>query len=158
MTKRTILMLVPAVLLTSAIVITAQQRPPVKPGPSGLTTSRTWTDDDLDKIMKQVGPTAENLRKLIDAKEAAAAEAHADTLEYYFDEVEDFFDARKITEAEELAEQASEHANHIEDAVEDNDFANANEHMKLLMATCDTCHAKFREQLPDGSYRLKKQP
>jgi hypothetical protein len=157
MTKRTILMLVPAFLLTSVIAIPAQGPPPARPGPSGLTTSRTWTDDDIDKIMKMVGPAAANLRKLIDAKEAPAAEAQADTLEYYFDEVEAFFDARKITEAEAFAEEAGEHANHVEDAVEANDLAKADEHLKLLMTTCQNCHAKFRERTADGAYQLKKQ-
>ena len=148
-------MLVPALLLFTAIATTAQGPPP-RPAPSGLTTSRTWTDDDIDRIMKQVEPAAANLQKLIEAKEAPAAEAHADTLQYYFDDVEEFFDARQITEAEEFAQQAGEHANHVEDAVEGNDFAKAGEHLKRLMATCQSCHAKFRERLPDGAYQLKK--
>jgi cytochrome c556 len=155
MTKRTILLLVPAFLLLTALATTTPGPPP-RPAPDGLTTSRTWTDDDIDRIMKQVGPTAANLRKLVDAKQAPAAEAHADTLQYYFDEVEEFFDARKITEAEEFAQQAGEHANHVEDAVEADDFATADEHLKLLTATCQSCHSKFRERLPDGSYQLKK--
>jgi cytochrome c556 len=156
MTKRTILMLVAALLLTSALVMTAQGPPP-RPAPRGLTTSRTWTDGDLDKIMKLVGPAAENLRKLIDAKEAPAAEAQADTLQFYFDDVEEFFDARRIAEAEEFAQEAGEHANHVEDAVEANDLAKAGEHLKLLMATCQNCHSKFRERTPEGEYQLKKQ-
>jgi len=156
MTKRTILMLVPAILIT-AVVLSAQQGPPPRTGPSGLTTSRTWTDDDIDKIMKQVGPAAANLRKLIDAQQAPAAEAQADTLEYYFDEVEAFFDARKINEAEELAEQASDQANEVEDALEVTDFAKASGNLKLLMGTCQNCHSKFRERLADGSYQLRKQ-
>jgi cytochrome c556 len=157
MTKRTILTLVASVALLTTIVVSADQSTPApRPAPRGLTTSRTWTDDDLDKIMKQVGPTAANLQKLIAAKEAPAAEAHADTLQYYFEDVEQFFDERKIPEAEQLARQAGEHADDVEDAVEDNDLAKAEEHLKLLMSTCETCHAKFRERAADGSYAMKK--
>jgi cytochrome c556 len=155
MTIRISLLLV-FLLFASAITIVAQQSPPVRPAREGLTTSRTWTDDDLDKIMKQVGTGAANLRKLIDAKEAPAAEAQADTLEYYFDETEAFFDARKLADAEQWAEDASDHANQIEDAVEDNDFVKAAEHLKLLMAACQTCHTKYRERLADGAYQIKK--
>jgi hypothetical protein len=57
---RTILILGVALFLTT-FSIAAQQLPP-KPAPDGLTTNRTWTDDDLDKIMKQIGPTAATLR------------------------------------------------------------------------------------------------
>ena len=155
MTTRTILTLA-ASLFFVTLSVTAQQLPP-KPAPDGLTTNRTWTDDDLDKIMKMVGPTAATLRKMIDAQEAPSAEAHADTLEHYFRDVEDFFDNRHMEDAETLAKEATSHAGHVEDAAEDKDFAKANEHLKLLMATCQNCHTKFREREASGAYRLKKQ-
>lgn len=158
MTKRTLLMLAPAVLLSSAIAVVAQQTSPSpRPAPTGLTTSRTWTDDDLDAIMKQLDRAATTLDKLIAANEGPAAEAHADTVEHYLDEAEQFFDARKVTEAEALARRASDHADDIEDAVEDDDFGKAADHMKLLLETCETCHSKFRERAADGSFQLKKQ-
>jgi cytochrome c556 len=157
MTKRTILTLVASVALYTTVAVAADQSAPApRPAPRGLTTSRTWTDDDLDKIMKQVGATAANLQKLIAAKEAPAAEAHADTLQYYFEEAEQFFDERKIPEAEQFARQAGEHADDVEDAVEADDLTKAAEHLKLLMNTCQSCHSKFREQAADGSYSLKK--
>ena len=155
MTMRTILILGVALFLTT-FSIAAQQLPP-KPAPDGLTTNRTWTDDDLEKVMKQIGPAAATLRKMIDAQEAASAEAHADTLEHFFRDVEDFFDGRHISEAETLAKQATSHAGHVEDAAEEKDFAKANEHLKLLMATCQACHTKFRERDASGAYHLKKQ-
>jgi cytochrome c556 len=132
-----------------------QQLPP-KPAPDGLTTTRNWKDEDLDKIMKQVGPTAATLRKMIDARESLSAEAHADTLEHFFRDVEDFFDARGTLEAEQLAEEAIGHASRIEDAAEGKDFAKADEHLKRLMNTCQTCHSKFRDRDASGAYHLKK--
>jgi cytochrome c556 len=154
MTTRMILSL-GVTLFIGTFALTAQQLPP-KAAPDGLTTNRTWTDDDLDKIMKQVGPAAATLGKMIDAKEAPSAEAHADTLEHFFRDVEDFFDNRGLEEAETLAQQATTHAGHVEDAAEDKDFAKANEHLKLLMNTCQTCHSKFRERDASGAYHLKK--
>lgn len=154
MTRRTILNLGVAVLITT-FSAAAQQLPP-RPAPEGLTTSRTWTDDDLEKFMKQIGPGAANLRTLIDAQAAPAAEAQADTLEHLFDDVEEIFDARKYDDAEQWAQDASDHANHIEDAVEAKDFAKASEHLKLLLGVCQNCHTKYRERLADGTYQLKK--
>lgn len=157
MATRTTLLIVPATLLVLVAATHAQQSAPApRPAPRGLTTSRTWTDDDLDKIMKQLGPAATNLAKLIADKEGPAAEAHADTVEYYLDEAEQFFDARNIADAEDLARQASSHADHVEDAVEAGDFAKAGEHLKLLMGTCESCHSKHRERAADGTYSLKK--
>jgi cytochrome c556 len=150
------LLAVVAAFVIATVTIAAQQLPP-RAAPDGLSTNRTWTDEDLDKVMKQVGSTATNLRKMIDDKAAPATEAHADTLEHFFGEVEDFFDARNLNDAEGWAEDASDHANQIENAAEGKDFAKAAEHLKLLMATCQTCHTKYRERLPDGSYQLKKQ-
>jgi hypothetical protein len=155
-TTRMILHLGVALFITT-VTVAAQQIPP-RPAPEGLTTSRTWTDDDLEKFMKQIGPGAANLRKLIDAQAAPAAEAQADMLEHFFDDVEEIFDARKYDDAEQWAQDASEYANHIEDAVEAKDFTKASEQLKLLMGQCQMCHAKYRERLPDGTYQLKKQP
>ena len=155
MTTRTILTFA-ASLFLATFSLTAQQLPP-KPAPDGLTTNRTWTDDDLDKIMKQVGPNAANLRKMLDAQNVASAASHADTLEHLFRDVEDFFDNRSMEDAETLAQEATAQADHVEDAVENKNFAKANEHLKLLMAACQACHTKFRERDASGAYHLKKQ-
>jgi hypothetical protein len=145
-----------ASLFLATFSLSAQQLPP-KPAPDGITTNRTWTDGDLDKIMKQVGPTAANLGKMLAAQNGPSSESHADTLEHLFRDVEDFFDNRGMEDAEEFAQQATSHANHAEDAAEDKDFAKATEHFKLLLAACQNCHTKFRERDANGAYHLKKQ-
>lgn len=155
MMMRTILTLAGSLFIVT-FSTTAQQLPP-KPAPDGITTNRTWTDDDLEKIMKQVGPTAASLRKMLDAQNGPSAESHADTLEHYFRDVEDFFDNRGMEDPEHIAQEATAHAGHVEDAAEDKDFAKANEHYKLLMAECQACHTKYREGSASAGYRLKKQ-
>jgi cytochrome c556 len=143
--------------LALAITIAAQSVPPApRPSPSALVTNSNWTDADYEKMMKQIGSGAGNLRKLIDGKHADAAEAQADTLQKLLDDVEEFWTARKVTDAKEWAESAAAHAGHVEDAADGKDFAKADEHLKLLMGTCQTCHAKYRERLPDGTFQMKK--
>jgi hypothetical protein len=147
-------LIIGAGVLVAAISITAQGPP--APSPSAMSTSRTWSDEDLDRIMKQVGPARAVLQKAVDSK-SADAEGAAARLELLFEEAEEFFDNKKWGEPEDWAGDAADHAEHVEDAVEAQDFAKAAEHMKLLFATCNTCHTKYREKAPDGSFTIKKQ-
>ena len=153
---RTFTFLLTACFLATAISFAQSVPPAPRPSPSALTTNSIWTDSDYEKMMKQIGSGAGTLRKLIDDKAADAAEAQADTLQKLFDDVEEFWVARKVTDAKEWADTAASHAGHVEDAVDKKDFAKADEHLKLLMSTCQSCHAKYRERLPDGSYQMKK--
>lgn len=144
----------PLAVLIAAVAIAAQGPPPT-PAATGLTTARTWTDADYDKIMKEVGATAGLLRKSIDGQNAELAKQQADKLELLFEEADDFWNARNVRDAADWADDAAEHADHIEDAADDKDFTKAAEHMKLLQGTCATCHGKYRDKAPDGSFRIK---
>ena len=143
-----------AATLVGAVTITAQGPPP-QPAPSGLTTARTWTDADYEKIMKEVGATVGLLRKSIDGQNADLAKQQSDRLEMLFEEADDFWNARNVRDAADWADDASEHADHIEDAADEKDFTKAAEHMKLMQGVCATCHGKYRDKAPDGSYRIK---
>ena len=138
-----------------AVVAIAAQGPPPAPAATGLTTARTWTDADYDKIMKEVGTTVGLLRKSIDGQNAELAKQQADKLELLFEEADDFWNARNVRDAADWADDAAEHADHIEDAADDKDFTKAAEHMKLLQGMCATCHGKYRDKSPDGSFRIK---
>lgn len=144
----------PLAVLIAAVAIAAQGPPPT-PAATGLTTARTWTDADYDKIMKEVGATVGLLRKSIDGQNAELAKQQADKLELLFEEADDFWNARNVRDAADWADDAAEHADHIEDAADDKDFTKAAEHMKLLQGTCATCHGKYRDKAPDGSFRIK---
>ena len=143
-----------AAALVGVVTITGQGPPP-QPAPSGVTTSRTWTDADYDKIMKEVGATVGLLRKSLDGQNAEMAKQQAEKLESLFEEADDFWNARNVDDAQDIADDAAEHADHIEDAVDDKDFTKAAEHMKLMQGTCAACHGKYRDKAPDGSYRIK---
>lgn len=140
--------------LVAAIVVTAQGPPPTPAG-AGITTARTWTDADYDKIMKEVGATVALLRKSVEGQNVELAKQQADKLELLFEEADDFWNARNVRDAADWADDAAEHADHVEDAADEKDFTKAAEHMKLLQGTCATCHGKYRDKAPDGSYRIK---
>ena len=143
-----------AVALAGAGAIAAQGQPP-QPAGIGMTIAKTWADEDLDKLMKEIGGTQGTLRKAIDGQNAELAKTNADKLEELFEQVDDFWSARNLKDAADIADDAAEHADHIEDAVDAKDFAKAAEHAKLLQGTCATCHTKYRDKGPDGQYRIK---
>ena len=124
-------------VLVAAIVVTAQGPPPTPAG-AGITTARTWTDADYDKIMKEVGATVALLRKSVEGQNIELAKQQADKLELLFEEADDFWNSRNVRDAADWADDAAEHADHVEDAADEKDFTKAAEHMKLLQGTCAT--------------------
>ena len=111
--------------------------------------AKTWTDADLDKLMKEIGSTV-----------GAVAQEHRRTerrdwprtrptrLKTLFEHVDDFWSARNVKDAADIADDAAEHADHIEDAIDAKDFAKAGEHMKLLQATCAAATASTATRDP----------
>jgi hypothetical protein len=143
-----------ATALVYAVTITAQGQPP-QPAGTATTMAKTWTDDDLDKLMKEIGATNGALRKAIDGQNAELLKTNADKLEDLFEQVDDFWSARNVKDAADVADDAAEHAEHLEDDADAKDFAKAAEHAKLLAAACASCHGKYRDKGPDGQYRIK---
>jgi hypothetical protein len=144
-----------ALALGGAITMNAQAPGGTPPPAAAAAPARTWTDADLDKLMKEIGGTVGALRKSIDAQNAETAKEQADKIEALFEDVDDFWSARNVKDAAEMADDAAEHADHVEDAIDAKDFAKAAEHMKLLQSTCGGCHGKYRDKAPDGGYRIK---
>jgi hypothetical protein len=140
-----------AVALAAAGTIGAQGQP----APPAAAAARTWTDADLEKLMKEIGSTVAVLRKSLDGQNAEMAKEQADRIESLFEQVDDFWNARHVRDAADTADDAAEHAEHVEDAVDGKDFAKAGEHMKMLQGTCASCHGKYRDKGPDGNYRIK---
>jgi cytochrome c556 len=136
-------MFLAALALAGAITVAAQGQPP-QPAGAGVTMAKTWTDDDLDKLMKEIGGTQGAMRKAIDGQNAELLKTNADKLEELFEQVDDFWSSRNVKEAADIADDAAEHAEHIEDAADAKDFAKAAEHAKLLQGTCASCHGQYR--------------
>jgi cytochrome c556 len=142
------------VALAGAVTIAAQGPPP-QPAGAGITMAKTWTDADLERLMKEIGGTVGTLRKAIDGQNAELLKTNADKIEELFEEVDDFWGARNVHDASNTADDAAEHAEHIEDAADAKDFTKAAEHLKLLQGMCASCHMKYRDKGPDGAYRIK---
>jgi Sec-independent protein translocase protein TatA len=139
---RTLLMF-SAALLISTISITAQGG------------QKTWTDEDLDKLMKEIGGAVGATRKAIDGQNAELAKTNAAKMATLFTDVQAFWKARKVTDAADIAGEAMKHAKAVEGAVDAKDFTKAAEHAKMLQGTCASCHGKYRDKGPDGNYRIK---
>jgi hypothetical protein len=155
MTRVGVSLSVAAIAFVCAVTLTTAQGPPPQPTSAGMTMAKTWTDDDLDKLMKEIGATQGAMRKAIDGQNADLVKTNADKLEELFEQVDDFWSARNVKDAADTADDAAEHADHIEDAADAKDFAKAAEHAKLLQGTCASCHGKYRDKGPDGQYRIK---
>ena len=144
-----------AIGLVGAVTMTAQAPGGAAPPAAAAAPAKTWTDADLDRLMKDIGGTVGALRKSIDGQNAEMAKEQADKIEALFEEVDDFWSARNVKDAADMADDAAEHADHVEDAIDAKDFAKAAEHMKLLQSMCGGCHGKYRDKGPDGQYRIK---
>jgi hypothetical protein len=100
-------MFLAALALAGAITVAAQGQPP-QPAGAGVTMAKTWTDDDLDKLMKEIGGTQGAMRKAIDGQNAELLKTNADKLEELFEQVDDFWSSRNVKEAADIADDAAE--------------------------------------------------
>jgi cytochrome c556 len=150
---RSTLLFLSGLTLAAAMTVAAQGTPAQVPPAAAV--AKTWTDADLDKLMKEIGSTVGMLRKSVDGQNAELAKEQADKMIHLFEDVDDFWNARNVRDAADWADDAAEYAEHTKDAIDTKDFAKASEHLKLLQSTCGTCHTKYRDKGPDGNYRIK---
>jgi hypothetical protein len=115
------------------------------------------SEAEFDKLMKTVGATIGSLRKNLQADAADAAAADAARMIDLQKQNAAFWTARKDTEAAAWATEAAGHAADIAKAIAAKNMASANEHAKLIMGNCQSCHTKNRDKAPDGTFMIKKQ-
>jgi len=115
------------------------------------------SDEDYDKLMKAVGATVGSMRKNMEGQMGSAVAADAKKMADLQKNNAAFWSARKADDAVEWANSAMNHALEVDKAVAANNMASAAEHMKMMMGTCQQCHAKYREKAADGTYMIKKQ-
>ena len=139
---RTTMMLVAAVMMT-AVTIAAQGG------------QKKWADEDLDKLMKEIGGAVGATRKAIEGQNADLAKTNAAKMATAFVDVQAFWKSRNVQDAADTAGEAGKHAKAVEAAVDAKDFTKAAEHAKMLQGACASCHMKYRDKGPDGNYRIK---
>ena len=117
--------------------------------------TKKWADEDLDKMMKEIGGAVGATRKAIEGQNAELAKTNAAKMGTLFADVQAFWKSRNVADAADTAGEAMKHAKAVEGAVDAKDFTKAAEHAKTLQGTCGSCHTKYRDKGPDGNYRIK---
>ena len=139
----------PAVLATA--VINAAMADLAKRVPPPLTPAEAA----FDKVMKQVGPTFNNLRSGLESPDAAQAKEQVATLKTAFAEAQAFFKARGTADATGWAGDALKLVTSMEQSVAAGKWDDVKTSATNLAQLCQTCHTAHRERLEDGSYRIK---
>jgi len=108
-----------------------------------------------DAIMKDVAATFPNLKKNLDANNAAAAAEDAAKLQKFFTETEAFWAPLKTEDAVGFSKRAQEAAAAVGTAAKANDMKTANASYATLQRACGSCHSSHRDQLTGGGYTIK---
>ena len=131
-----------AALLIGTITMTAQGQ-------------KKWADEDLDKMMKEIGASVGAMRKAIDGQNAELAKTNAAKMGTLFADVQAFWKSRNVEDAAKTAGEAMTHAKAVEAAVDGKDFTKAAENAKMLQGACASCHKQYRDKDAEGNYRIK---
>ncbi|HEY7447753.1 MAG TPA: hypothetical protein VH702_06365 [Vicinamibacterales bacterium] len=121
----------------------------------GAQAPKKVTEEDYAKLMKEIGPLVQTLRKNVEANNAADAAKDAARLEVLFRESATYWQARKVEDAIASAKTAVTAAGNAAKAAAANNMTALTEATKVLNGTCMGCHNAHRERLPDGTYRIK---
>lgn len=150
------MMLLAAAVMVGAVTMTAQTgQKPTAQDATPQAGQKKWTDDDYDKLMKEVGATVGAMRKAIDGQNAELAKTNASKMVTLFTDAHAFWMQRNVKEAATMANEAVTHAKAVDGAVDAKDFTKASEHAKMLQGTCASCHKQYRDKDPEGNYRIK---
>lgn len=121
----------------------------------GAQAQKKISEEDYSKVMKEIGPLVQTLRKNVEAGNAADAAKDAARLEVLFKDGAAFWEARKTEDAIAAARTAVTAAGNAAKAASANNMTALAEATKVLGGTCMGCHNAHRERLPDGTYRIK---
>lgn len=116
---------------------------------------KPMSDEDYDKIMKQVGPTFMNLQRDNATMNHAQGAKNAQMLAAWFKEVQTYWEAKKVEDAAGFAKNAVAAAEATVKASASMDMAALGDAQKTLAGACQSCHTAHRERLPDGTFRIK---
>jgi cytochrome c556 len=105
-------------------------------------------------IMKEMGATAETLRKDLESDPAAVV-VTAGRLEGLFKETEEFWTQFKTKDAVDAAKGGRDVVLAVSAAARSKDLQKARNTASGLGKFCAACHNSHREQLPDKTYRIR---
>ena len=123
---------------------------------SGLSQVPEIVDESgFDAAMKDVGKTFGAVRESIEAREGEQTAAGAEHLVEIFTGVKTFLEAHGADGAANIAEDARQAASDLKAAVDNQDFSSIADIRNRIGGTCQACHTEYREENPDGGYRIK---
>jgi cytochrome c556 len=122
-----------------------------KPLPPPITAD----DQMLSQVMKRVAPAFDALRQAADRSNADAVKENAVTLAQAFTEIEAFWKSKVRTDAVTWAQVARRHAESIARDATSGTWDTVKTSADILGQQCRACHATYREQVVDGSFRIK---
>lgn len=109
----------------------------------------------LDKAMKTISGTFNDLRAGLEAPKADVMKTQVAALKGAFTETAVFFTARKTTDAMDWAQQALKFVGAMETGVAVGTFEEVKTAANGLAGLCTSCHGVHRERQDDGSYRVR---
>jgi cytochrome c556 len=109
----------------------------------------------FDAVMKQVNPTLGEMRKGVEASDAAIVKAQGTKLRDLFAETRTFFAKRSVADAQGWAGDAVSLVEAVTKGAASNDWAAAKDAASKIQPLCAQCHNAHRERLEDGTYRVK---
>jgi cytochrome c556 len=122
-----------------------------KPLPPPITAD----DQMLSQVMKRVAPAFEALRQAADRSNPDALKQNAVVLGQAFTEIEAFWRAKARTDAATWAQDARRQAESIARDATSGRLDSVKTSADTLGQQCRACHATYREQVVDGSFRIK---
>jgi cytochrome c556 len=139
----------PAVIATA--VLNDNMVDVAKPLPPPITAD----DQMLSQVMKRVAPAFEALRQAADRSNPDALKQNAVVLGQAFTEIEAFWRAKARTDAATWAQDARRQAESIARDATSGRLDSVKTSADTLGQQCRACHATYREQVVDGSFRIK---
>ena len=133
------------VVLNDKMVDVAQRLPP----------PITADEQALSPVMKRVAPAFDALRQAADRSNADIARQNAAILKQAFTEAEAFWKGKVRSDAVKWAQDARAQAESIERDAASGSWDTVKTSFDTLGQQCRACHAMYREQVVDGSFRIK---
>jgi cytochrome c556 len=129
------------------------------PAPSGTGMSAPaqarLTQQNLEELMKKIGPSYKTLTEQLRANETAAAGKEAQQLAEWFGGVEKFWTQQSRPDAVKFAESARTFASDAAGAAAAGNGDKATAAANNLGGVCKQCHGSYRESDGQGGYRIK---
>jgi cytochrome c556 len=133
--------------------------PKPAPEPSGTGMSAPaqarLTAQNLEELMKKIGPSYKTLTEQLHANETAAAGKEAQQLAEWFGGVEKFWTQQSRPDAVKFAESARTFSSDAAGAAAAGNGNKATAAANSLGGVCKQCHGSYRESDGQGGYRIK---